>query len=135
MSSTGAPAIEHPTIEVPDGPVSKGKLEMLAFMNELVVVQVHEDNSNYPEPLVQTWNDGRLQIFIRGQEVTCRRCFVEVLARAKPVQYANVEYVDAEGNRAVKWPKRTGLKYPFTIVRDDNPNGRAWLKKILAEGA
>lgn len=27
----------------------------------------------------------------------------------------------------------TGLAYPFTVIRDENPKGGAWLANILAE--
>ena len=29
--------------------------------------------------------------------------------------------------------KTRALKYPFSIIRDDNPKGRAWERKIRSE--
>jgi hypothetical protein len=126
-------SLERPSIEVPDGPPAQDFLTELAFMNELVTVTVHESSDPLAEPLPEIRCNGRLQIFPRGQEVVCRRCFVEVLARAKPVHYGSVEYVDNDGNKAVKYPQRKSLRYPFSVNEDANPRGRAWLKKVLAE--
>lgn len=126
-------ALERPDVEIPDGPPSLDFLAELAFMNEPVTVIVHESSDPLAEPLPEIRCNGRLQIFPRGQEVVCRRAFVEVLARAKPVHYGNVEYVDGEGNKAVKYPQKKSLRYPFSVVDDKNPRGRAWLKKVLAE--
>lgn len=133
MPSTGDAHLNHPTIEVPDGPVAKSFLDELAFNEELVTVRVSETTDPKEGICISTWNDGRHQLFIRGEDVTVKRKFLEVLARSKPVTYANVEYVDAEGNRAVKYPKRTANRFPFAVIRDDNPRGGAWLRKILAE--
>jgi hypothetical protein len=133
MPSTGAPRIDHPEIEITREGIKKSKMDMLAFMAEKVVVEVHTSEDKYAEPVVMLWNDGRPQAFPRGVRVTCARKYVEVLARARPVRFGNVEYTDAEGNKAVKWPKNTGLKYPFTVHEDANPLGRPWLEKIRSE--
>lgn len=106
----------------------------MRFNEEKVVVIVHEEaDSKYPEPCISVWNGGRHQLFPRGMEITVARKFLEILARSKPIRYGNVEYVDEAGVRAVKWPRRVSHRYPFTVVRDDNPKGRAWLKKIFLE--
>ena len=134
MPVTGDAEMDQGEIEVIERPQPKAKLDLLCFMDEMVVVMVHTSPEKFAEPLVQVWNDGRHQLFPRGQEVTCKRKFVEVLARAKPTNFRNEEYIDADGNKSVRWPSSQSLKYPFTVIRDDNPNGAAWLKALLAEG-
>lgn len=128
-------ALTHPQIEVPDGPMgpSRDQLENLAFANELVTVLVAEQTEQYPEPCVSTWNNGRHQLFPRGVEVTCKRKFLEILARSKPIRYTNQEYVDAEGVRKFRYPRTFAVKYPFVVVRDDNQLGRPWIKRLLQE--
>jgi hypothetical protein len=133
MPSTGDARLVQPVVQVPDGPATRAKAEELAFMNELVTVMVHESDSKFAEPFIPVWNYGRIQIFPRGVEVTCKRKFVEVLARTKGATYGNHEYVDPEGNRAYKYPKKVVRRFSFTVTRDDNPRGRDWLKKTLAE--
>lgn len=126
-------SLQRPEVEVPDGPPAKNYLEELAFMNEQVTVIVHESSDPLAEPLPEIRCNGRLQIFPRGQEVVCRRAFVEVLARAKPIHYSSQEYIDGDGNKAIKYPQKKSLRYPFSVVDDPNPRGRAWLKQVLAQ--
>lgn len=133
MPTTGAPTLVHPSIDTVEGPAHKEKVDALAFNEEKLVVYVPESTNPKDGPTISIWVNGRHQLFIRGQNVTCARKFVERLARARPVTYSNVEFVDGEGNRAFKYPKRTSQRYPFSVVSDPNPNGKAWLRKILAE--
>ncbi len=133
MALTGAPELVQPEIVAVYGPINKDKLDNLAFAEELVTVMVHTTNDKDSPQYVQTWNYGRHQLFIRGEPVTVKRKFVEVLARMKPVNYRNEEFVDSDGNQNVRWPKTTGLANPFSIIEDKNPLGPAWLRKILAE--
>lgn len=133
MSTIGEAALARPDIEVVDGPEWKDRAAELAFMEERVDVVVHESSDKQAEPIVEVWVNGRAQRFIRGQVQTVKRKFVERLARAKPAHYRNEEYIDAEGGKAVRWPKGHTLAYPFAVVRDENPKGPAWLRKVLAE--
>lgn len=133
MPATGDAVLIKPEIKPVDGPDWKEKAEMLAFMEEPVTVVVHTSTDKNSTPIVEVWNDGRVQRFLRGEEQVVKRKFVEVLARAKADTFRNVEYQDEAGNQAFRYPKTTSLKYPFAVVKDDNPKGHAWLKKVLAE--
>lgn len=133
MASSGAPELQREEIEIPDGPLTKGHAEELAFNEELVEIIVHDSSDPLAEPIVEVYNNGKLQMFPRGMPVTCKRKYLEGLVRSKPVAYSNVEFVREDGSRAVKYPKRTSLRYPFQVLRDDNPRGRAWLAKIMAQ--
>jgi len=133
MSSTGPAVLEKPDIQVVDGPRWDEKAAILAFMNEVVTVVVHTTTDKHEPQFVQLWNDGRFQLIPRGIETPVKRKFIEVLARMKGDSYGNVEYRDAEGNLTYKYPKQTGLRFPFAVVNDPNPNGRAWLQGVLAE--
>lgn len=133
MPSDGEARLERPEIVPVDGPDWKAKAELLAFMEEPVTVVVHTSTDKNASQIVEVWNDGRVQRFLRGEEQVVKRKFVEVLARAKSDTFRSVEYMDEAGNQAFRYPKTTSLKYPFAVIRDDNPKGSAWLKKILAE--
>lgn len=134
MPITGDPELVREAIQPVDGPDWQSKAELLAFMEEPVTIRLETSHDKNAAIVVQTWNDGRPQNFIRGKEQTVKRKFVEVLARAKVQSFGNVELKDADGNNTVAWPKSTSQAYPFQVIRDDNPKGRDWLKKILAEG-
>lgn len=133
MASGGSPELLREEIEIPDGPLSKSHAEELLFNEEKVEVIVHESSDPLAEPIVEVYNNGKVQMFPRGIPVVCKRKYLEGLVRSKPVTYSNVEYVREDGSRAVKYPKRTSLRYPFQVLRDDNPRGRDWLAKIMAQ--
>lgn len=133
MPITGDAVIEHSAVEIPDGPVDKDFADALAFNNELMTIQVHTSTDKTTSRCVPVWVNGRIQMFIRGQEQTVKRMFVERLARCKVTSYTNEEFRDGDGNMSVRWPKTDSLAYPFSVIEDKNPNGPAWLRKILAE--
>lgn len=133
LPSTGEARIERSDIQVVDGPEWKEKAANLAFMEEPVTIMVHTTTDKNAIPFVEVWNDGRVQRFLRGKEQTVKRKFVEVLARAKADTYLNQEFMDRDGNMNFRYPKTTSLKYPFSVIRDENPSGHDWLKKVLAE--
>lgn len=133
MSTIGEAVLDKPDIEIVDGPQWKDRAAELAFMEERVEVMVHESSNENEEDIVSVWCNGRRQNFIRGVPVVVKRKFVERLARAKPTSYKNEEFVDHEGAKSVRWPKKTTLRYPFSVIRDENPRGAPWLRKVLAE--
>jgi len=133
MPLDGDARIEPQEIEVVGGPVIDDLAPALAFMEEPVDVLVHDSADRNAEPIVETGVNGRVQFFIRGQTQTVKRKFVECLARAKTTTYSQQKYSDANGNDAIRNVPHTALRYPFSVVNDRNPNGAAWLKKVLAE--
>ena len=133
MPSTGPARIETPEIEVVDGVEWKNKAETLAFMEEEVDVTVHQSTDKNAEAVVQVWNDGRAQFFVRGRQQKVKRKFVEVLARCKQTGFVQEYYVDGQGNNAIRNIPQTALRYPFTINHDLNRKGPDWIRKVLAE--
>lgn len=110
--------------------VDMGYTAELAFMEEFVEVNVHESTDPNAEPVVAVFNNGVAQYFVRGQNQRVKRKYVEVLARAKQTSVSTVEN-QREGNVGIK--RNTSIKYPFSITRDENPKGSAWLRGILSE--
>jgi hypothetical protein len=109
-------------------------VEQMHFNEERVTILVHEaTDPRHPEPCISLWNSGVHQLIIRGEPQVVKRKFVEILARSRPVGYGNEEYVKEDGTRDVRWPKRIAFKYPFSVIKDDNPRGAAWLRKIVTE--
>jgi disulfide oxidoreductase YuzD len=88
-----------------------------AFMNELVTVMVHATtDENQPN------------------HVVVKRKYVEILARMKETKYTQVTR-NASAPDQIDMVARHGLSYPFDLVEDKNPRGRAWLQNVLAEAA
>jgi hypothetical protein len=111
----------------------KDKAEELAFLEELVIINIFNDASPDAENPVQLGINGRMVIVWRGDPTVIRRKYVEQLLRAKPQRVTT--RLDRSNPDNVKnfADKTSSLKYPFEIVQDDNPRGRAWAKKILSE--
>ena len=105
-----------------------------AFMNELVTVMVHSTtDENQPNHVVVNCN-GMNQPLIRGVPTTVKRKYVEILARMKETKYTQVTR-NASAPDQIDMVARHGLSYPFDLVEDKNPRGRAWLQNVLAEAA
>lgn len=125
-------SLEAAEVLVAERPVSAEKLELLKFMEEELTVQVHETTDETADPVPQIIVDGRSQFFIRGQEQTVKRKYVEVLARAKRTTYKQ-ELVE-HPERHYKQIPHTALRFPFSVTHDPSGDkGRKWLQKILAE--
>lgn len=107
-------------------------LQELAFNEELVDITIHESSNPNDENPVQVAVGGRRAFVWRGQRTTIRRYFVERLAQAKVATVKQKRGVDDEGNEMYTYPKTHALKYPFKVDSDTNPNGAAWLRKILS---
>jgi len=129
------PNLIEPAAQPVDHPRMAEKIEKLAFDKQILRVRIGTTSDEDADLVFDVAVNGRRHFFVRGEEYDVPRMFVEVLARAKPVGYRNEEYTDHDGVRKVRYPKRTGLRYPFDVLHDPDPRGAAWLKGILAEAA
>lgn len=121
------------TIEIPTKEFNKA-VEEEAFMNEIVTVEVSETtNENEPPSFVLSVN-GITQPVFRGVPTQMRRMFVEVLARCKETKYNQRTRNPNEPDK-IELVSRTALAYPFQVLEDPNPKGRAWLRAVLQEAA
>lgn len=126
---------DAPTVE----PVSQNKdFAQLAadeaFMNEHVTIHVHATTDENQPPYVVVNVNGTNQPIPRGVNASVRRKYVEVLARMKETRYTQYTPNPAAPDQ-VEMKARHGLCYPFDLVNDANPRGRAWLQNVLAEPA
>lgn len=134
IPATGDIVREDVTLVVADGPMAGSQLDDLAFMEEQVDVMVHESTDANADNPVWVACNGQNQFFVRGQAQTVKRKFVEILARAKQTAIATKEIHQFDGELGTQVTKSTALRYPFSIISDQNPKGGAWLKKVLSEG-
>ena len=110
----------------------KGALEMEAFLNEPVTIVINPSQDPEDPKLVQVGVNGTSQFIPRGEPFTVKRKYVEVLARAKRTDFGQT-LDERLGERMNHLHAMHSLRYPFSVVRDANPNGGAWLVGILAE--
>lgn len=135
LKSTGPAreALSLQIIEPVERVVPKSKLDALKFMEDILTVRVHESSNENDHPRPQVWNDGRTFVFIPGREMKVARKFVEVLARAKRTTRGLKKVTDDHGVDSYEYPARTACLYPFSVIHDPSPRGKAWLDAILAE--
>lgn len=125
--------VEKVNITDVENPAFSEKAALLAFYEEPVTITVHTTHDPNAEQIFQVGVNGKQKIFKRGETYTVARKFVEGLLRARPVHYANEEYRLDDGSQTVRNPSRTGLRYGFQVVKDDNPIGGQWLMAITAQ--
>jgi hypothetical protein len=123
-------AIHEEGIEIVTVKALDGYAGDLAFMEELVEVEVHESSDPNAEPIVDLYCNGIPQRLIRGRAHTVKRKYVHILARARQVSMSTETRVEGE-NVVNRVNKRSALRYPFSVMRDDNPRGRDWLRQEL----
>lgn len=113
------------------------KASLLAFYEEKVEIMIVDSNDVNPENYVFLSVNGKGPMpygspwVPRNEPVTMARKYVEQLARAKPVSMRTEEITDLQGARGIRVKRHAALRYPFTVLRDPNPKGRAWLEEIM----
>jgi hypothetical protein len=114
------------------------KAAMLKFLEEPVTIIIADSTEKDAEKMVFLSINGRgpgpgaSPYVPRGVEVTIARKFVKQLARARSERVKSEEKVDVEtAERYMSYPKVSSAKYPFQVVRDENPAGRKWLSELL----
>ncbi len=131
--STGESLLVGTGIYDMDSPEFNEKQANIAFMEEMVTVMVAVGPEKDSDPRFEIGVNGVMQFFLRGKEVTVKRKFVEGLARAKPVILRNKEFINSEGISTVEYPETRTLRYPFSVLKDDNPIGHQWLTSVLRQ--
>lgn len=113
--------------------ISKEYLDELAFMQEVLKVMIYKGREKNAPMFVPLGVNGKLNWFPVEQEIPMKRCFVEVLARAQPMD-VETKIEDEQAEHPVnKILRSTRSLYPFTVTHDPNPKGPAWLAKVMRE--
>lgn len=108
-------------------------MEDESFMNEPVTVRIATTTDKNAPPMAMPQVNGVNQPIFRGVPTTVKRKYVEALARARETSYQ--QQADPNSPDKIDMVPTTVLSFPFEILRDNNPKGRAWLEKVLAEPA
>lgn len=115
-----------------DSPEFKNYAETMAYMEEKVLVRVLPSSEPNAEMIVEVWNDGVPQRFVRDQWVVAKRKFVEVLARALPYSVTTPEALDGRGDKTRRIDIHNGQRYPFEMKDPNNASkGAAWLHSLF----
>ena len=120
-------------IEIVDRVLTADKAETEMFMAEKIMVIVQDSSDDNDHEIVETWVNGRVQRFMRGQAQLVKRCYVEALARAKRTTFKQTLDERAGEQSFNQRRPHHSLAYPFTVLEDRNPKGQAWLRSVLAQ--
>lgn len=117
-------------IRLPEPNPKQDYLDELAFMEEPVtIVLARPAEKHAPQAHCFRVNGEACWIPV-GRRVTIKRKFVEVIARAQPYS-VETEVIQHEKHEENKIIRTASGRYPFSVLRDDNPRGFDWLSKLL----
>ncbi len=104
-------------------------IKVEAFMHDmlLVVVQPSELDEAIELPCVSV--NGQNQYFIRGREQWVKRKYVEQLVRSTITTYTQ-DTPDSSKLEGIRTIPKKGPKFPFVVLKDPHPDGKAWLENI-----
>lgn len=117
----GEPQLVQVAERMPDAE----KIANLAFMDEDIEIQIAPTTEKGALPFEITVN-GRTELFHYGQTKKVKRFFADRMLLMKVTSYETPEKVNPDGERNAAPVPTTALKYPFHVVNDPNPHGRAW---------
>lgn len=135
IPSLGEPLVrEAESITPVAAPMTSDDFDMLMFMEELVRIRIETLPEKNPRKFVDVYVNGKVEWIPVGQPWILRRKFVEVLARAKPI---NIQTKHESAEQSLD-PKNEIVRtvysqFPFTVIQD-TPRGIEWLNRIIAEG-
>jgi hypothetical protein len=109
----------------------------LAFMEEPVDVLLHKGREKHAPTMYDFSIDGKA-IWIRvDTPTTIKRKYLEVLARSQPFEVTTeTDRNEGKGENAPvinEIHRHQSNRFPFTVIKDANPRGGAWLAKVMRE--
>jgi hypothetical protein len=108
------------------------KLEQDVFFNEPVKIHVHQDPTQGAYDVITVTVGGINQPIIRGKDQVVKRKYVAALARSRITGYEQRTPNPSQPENIQLVPKAV-LSYPFSVMEDRNPRGRAWLDALLSQ--
>jgi len=112
------------------------QMELEKFMNEELLVLIHEPQTD-GEPTVVPLEVGGIPFHApRGIPIHIKRKYVEILARARNAKVDHYYKQQGEDIRNFQKFSSRSLTYPFVVDKDPSGGkGRAWLARTLADTA
>jgi hypothetical protein len=119
-------------------------LEALAFGEQEITIRIERSSEKHAPKVREVWVNGKgAEQLINGKWVTCgwlpvgvpvttKRKYAEVLARAK-IETVSTEIVESHDGRDNMLYRVGSATAPFTVLKDQNPLGAAWVEKLMWE--
>lgn len=113
----------------------EGNLEYEQFMQQPVIIKIASTNDKN-EPAYAYVGDNGVSVWIpRETRVRLPRCFVETLARSQARNYRQERNPDPNADEGMITRRTGNPGYPFAVISDPDPRGRAWLERVTHESA
>ena len=103
-----------------------------AFMNQILVIMVYEDNQEGALRVITPNVNGNTQPIMRGVKQKVKRKYVEALARSVVTKFDQRRQDPFDPASLVMVPV-TRQTYPFTIIADPDPRGGIWLEMVMTQ--
>lgn len=123
----------EPAIVTLEGREFKDAVEYETFMAEPVVIEIHTSTDKNAPTHALVGVNGEQVWLPRGQRIRIPRRFVERLARSQSVAYKTERNRDMDADVAMDTHKTTAMDYGFSVLRDPNPKGDQWLRRVVRE--
>lgn len=112
----------------------KDYLDELAFMEEEVVVLLNRGREKFAPKHEMFGVNGQTLWVIVGVPTKLKRKFVEVMARSQPMDVRTNSGEEATDAMTFNRTERSlSSNFSFSILKDPNPKGAAWLEKVMRE--
>ena len=140
-------AVEHESVIVPaEDALLSDSLERLAFAEEPVTILIHRSGEKFAprstdfigingKGAEMLFKNGWVPIgyLPRGQSVTTKRKYVEVLARAKQ-DHVTTQVIERDNEDPQNFIERSTTSLAsFYMIEDKNPKGVEWLSQLLRQ--
>lgn len=125
-----------------EGPLNKDYLDELAFNEEPVTIRLEPSTDKNASMWFPVWVNGKgAEVLINdrwiefghlpvGVVLVIKRKYVESILRAK-VDVVSTEVIERNGENPQNKVKRfTSSVHSFSVLRDKNPLGVAWLEEV-----
>lgn len=127
---TGGVSIQPVTEREFDMTKPEGKLAYEKFMTEPVVIRIH-GTADKNEPAVADLRlNGIACPLPREVSIRIPRAFVEALAQTQQRTYSQEDVENPRATEGKRTRRHTGSQFPFAVLEDKNPRGRAWLERV-----
>jgi len=104
----------------------------LAMLEDELTVYTPE-NDDPKDTCFSVTNNGKMQIFIRGQTQQVKRKFVEMILRLRQKKYESVDNPDRDAEEAKFQRMTSNVRHRIEIVNDPSPRGKQWREQLIGQ--
>jgi hypothetical protein len=113
----------------------KDSIEIEKFMNEMLVIRIHDTNDKNAPPRVFVGDNGEQLWLPRKLKIRIPRRFVERLAQSHEQSFTQKRNQDPNADEGMTTASSTAQPYPFEVIYDPRGVlGQRWLRRTMREG-